>query len=159
MPLLSFEVNRTIFDNEIDRAANILYYIYCIKNKASSAEHTFNSLKAARAQLEEDIGTAISEYNDTVAQIPELTQKAENLQKKTQEVQFQLQVEEEELRNKAAPPAWVTVTRLGLKIGGTICSMIPVGQPATGMIGSVGPNVSSRIASMSSRVSTSTVGG
>jgi len=139
VPLLSFEINRTIFDNEIDSAADILYYAYCIKNKAATAEKRFESLASMRKQLEKDITTSVSQFNDTIAKIPLLRTAAENLLSRTLEAQYKLQAKETDLAQQAEeklrPPAWLVGARLGLKISGTIVSMIPVYQPAMGAIG------------------------
>ena len=144
VPMLSFEVNKTAFDDEIDRAIRQLYLAYWIKNKATTERARADALEAARDLLVEELAQAQGDYEVALTSIPVLQRTAENLQKQTIELQFGLQTKDLELEAQARQGlmprqflrAGLTGVRLGLKIGGTIVSMIPVGQPATGLIGS-----------------------
>jgi len=136
VPLLSFEVNRTIFDNEIDRAINMLYLSYWLKEEAGTAQQRVGALTDTINALKDEIVTFKQRYDDAVASLPDLESESLFLKQSIGVVQGKLQQRENELRTQAQnnlrEPWWKT----GLKIAGSICSMIPVYQPALGAIGS-----------------------
>ena len=135
VPLLSFEVNRTIFDNEIDRAINMLYLSYWLKEEAGSAQQRVGALTDTIDALKEEIVIFKKRYDEAVASFPDLETEAVFLKQSIEVMQGKLQERERELRiqaqNNLREPWWKT----GLKLAGSICSMIPVYQPALGAIG------------------------
>ena len=138
-PLLSFEVNERLFDTEIERSAEILYYTYCISNKLATAESRYNSIKKFRSQLLLDIDSAREEYGTTLERFNQLRVSAANLSTRIVQTQQDLRVKEEELIRQAVEkskdPTWLSVAKIGLKTTGVALSMLPVGQPATGLVG------------------------
>ncbi|MBN2511478.1 MAG: hypothetical protein JXB18_00940, partial [Sedimentisphaerales bacterium] len=135
-PMLSFEVNRTIFDNEIDRAINMLYLSYWLKEEASSAQQRVGALSDTIEAMKEEIVNLKQRYDEAVSSMPDLETEAVFLKQSIEVVQGKLKERENQLRQQAQEnlrePWWKT----GLKIAGSICSMIPVYQPALGAIGS-----------------------
>ena len=134
-PMLSFEVNRTIFDNEIDRAIDMLYLSYWLKEEAANAQERVDALTGTIEALKDEIITFKQRYDEAVASMPDLETEAVFLKQSIEVIQGKLHEREEELRRQAQnnlrEPWWKT----GLKIAGSICSMIPVYQPALGAIG------------------------
>lgn len=134
-PMLSFEVNRTIFDNEIDRAINMLYLSYWLREEASSAQQRVGALSDTIDAMKEEIVTLKQRYDEAVSSMPDLETEAVFLKQSIEVVQGKLKERENQLRQQAQDnlrePWWKT----GLKIAGSICSMIPVYQPALGAIG------------------------
>jgi len=135
-PMLSFEVNRTIFDNEIDRAVNMLYLSYWLREEASSAQQRVGALSETIEAMKEEIVTLKQRYDEAVSSMPDLETEAVFLKQSIEVVQGKLKERENALRiqaqNNLREPWWKT----GLKIAGSLCSMIPVYQPALGAIGS-----------------------
>ena len=135
VPLLSFEVNRTIFDNEIDRAINMLYLSYWLQEEAGSAQQRVGALTDTIDALKEEIVIFKQRYDEAVASMPDLETESVFLKQSIGVTQGKLKQREDELRTQAQnnlrEPWWKT----GLKIAGSICSMIPVYQPALGAIG------------------------
>lgn len=135
VPMLSFEVNRTIFDNEIDRAINTLYLSYWLKEEATSAQQRVGALTDTINNLKAEIDTLKQRYDEAVELLPDLETEAIFMKQKIEVIQGKLEWRENELRNQAEDnlrePWWKT----GLKIAGSICNMIPVYQPALGAIG------------------------
>ena len=132
VPMLSFEVNKSAFEDEIGRAIRQLYLAYWIKNKVISEQARVDALSDARERLREEITRAKADYEAAVAEIPILYATAQDLQKQTTELQYKLQEKEQELEKKARDEAvpgqmlWAAWTgaRIGLKIGGMMCSML-----------------------------------
>lgn len=139
VPMLSFEVNTTVFDQEIDRAINMLYLAYWVKNKAATEQQRVDALKASRDQLRLEIEQAKLDYDAAASKVPIMKNKAQSLQTRTQELIWELEAKETELvmqaTNNLRPPWWEVSIRMGLKTAGTICTMIPVYQPVLGAVG------------------------
>lgn len=136
-PLLSFEVTRTAFENEIKTAAGILFYTYLIKNRETDNTRKLEALKSLQEQLLKDNDAYLASYEKEVTKLSDLEMTARNLQKQTELLQKELKGLEENFEQQAQLTADVIATlRLSGKIAGTIVSMIPVGQPATGIVGS-----------------------
>ena len=135
VPMLSFEVNRTIFDNEIDRSIEILYLSYWLKNRAADAQQKVDALAEAREKTRAEIEDAKARLTRATELIPSLQIKAGEISNRVYTTQLDLAVLEQKLQEQAEEnleePWWKT----GLKIAGTLCSVIPVGQPALGAIG------------------------
>lgn len=135
VPMLSFEVNTTLFSNEIDRAINMLYLVYWIKHKAQTEQQRVDALATVRDQLRAELQRARSDYDDAVKRLPLLRTKANQLNSDIGTVQLQLETKETELRNDTREPSWVFGLRFGLKLSAAMCQMIPVYQPALGTVG------------------------
>ena len=135
VPKLSLEVNRTIFDNEIDRAINMLYLSYWLKEEADTAQYRVDALNDTIENLKSEITTLKQQYDKAVDSLPDMETESVFLKQNTEVVQNKLIYREEQLRQQAEDnlrePWWKT----GLKIAGSICNMIPVYQPALGAIG------------------------
>ncbi|MFC7338033.1 hypothetical protein ACFQY0_12645 [Haloferula chungangensis] len=135
VPMLSFEVNQTLFRNELDRAMNTLYLSYWIGNKAASEAERFDALNALRDAVVEQFEQTKTDYDIAVARLPLLTERANQIGAEVGSLQNELEAEEIELLNDTREEDWVTGLRIGLKISATMCQMIPVYQPALGAVG------------------------
>lgn len=135
-PLLSFEVTQSVFEKEINRSAETLYYCYCIKNTQMEAQHRYDSLTSIRKQLKEDFELYSNKYVKITARLNALESESNNLYTRTTLLQENLQSLEEHFEQQAIYTAtMISTLRLSAKIAGTIVTMLPVGQPATGIIG------------------------
>ena len=137
VPMLSFEVNLTLFENEIDRSMDILYMTYWLRNKAANDQQRVTALQTLTEKLKTQIESLKADYAKTTESIPGLETEAARIANETNLLQQKLQQLEDELRHKAEEqleqPWWKT----GLKIAGKLCSIIPVWQPALGAVGGV----------------------
>ena len=135
VPMLSFEVTQTLFQNEIDRAINLLYLTYWIGNKAATEQQRLDAMSAARDQLREQLAEAQEKYDEAMLRLPVLRTKAANLDTAIQNTQLKLEAEAIKLLNDTREEDWVVGLRIGLKISAMMCQMIPVYQPALGAVG------------------------
>ena len=135
VPMLSFEVNLTVFDNEIDRAIDLLYMTYWLGRKAKDDTQRIETLGQLQEKLKHGIEELKGRYAKATETIPELDAEAGRIANQVNLLQEQLRNLEEELRQKAEAqleePWWKT----GLKIAGTLCSVVPFWQPALGAVG------------------------
>ncbi len=135
VPMLSFEVNTTLFRNELDRAMNTLYLTYWLGNKTASEQQQLDALTALRQELRTQLEQAKLDYDDAVARLPGLQTKAAQLDTQIRTLQNQLEAEEIELLDDTREPDWVFGLRFGLKISAMMCQMIPAYQPVLGTVG------------------------
>lgn len=139
VPMLSFEVNANLFDQEIDRSLDIVYLSRWITRKQDNAAETYNALGTARTKLAAEIDAAKVSYDEAVANLAGLKGEAEAIGQRVRSVQIQLETKDNELRAQAIentrPPAWETGLRLALKTAAVVCEMVPVYQPALGAVG------------------------
>lgn len=135
VPMLSFEVNQTLFRNEMERAMRTLYLTYWIGNKAASEQQRLDALNALRDSLTERFTEARTDYDLAVARLPVLNQQADQINSAIGTLQGKLEVEEVNLLNDLREPDWVLGLRIGLKLSATMCQMIPVYQPTLGAVG------------------------
>jgi predicted nucleic acid-binding Zn-ribbon protein len=135
VPMLSFEVTLTLFENEIDRAIDQLYLTYWIGNKAATEQQQLDAMGAARNKLRDQLVQARDEYDDAMLRLPVLRTKAADLDSAIQTTQNKLEAKSIELLNDTREEDWVTGVRLGLKLSAMMCQMIPAYQPALGAVG------------------------
>jgi hypothetical protein len=135
VPMLSFEVNRTIFDNEVDRAVEVLYLAYWLREKAQDDKQRVDALEQLQVKLKQEIENLKGRYSKATESVPELEVQASKISNEVNLLQEKLKNLEEELRRRAEKqleePWWKT----GLKIAATLCSVVPVYQPALGAVG------------------------
>ena len=135
VPMLSFEVNKLIFEQEVERAMRMLYLAYWIRNKESTEANKAAALVAAREQLRTEIAQAKLDYDAAVAAVPNLMNKAEELATKIHQTQDLLVARENELLQQTQDPPWLAAVKGALKGAAMACQMIPVYQPALGAVG------------------------
>jgi len=135
VPMLSFEVNKVIFEQEIDRAIRMLYLAYWIRNKETTEANKAAALVTARDQLRAEIAQAKLDYDAAVAAIPNLSTRAEELVTKIHETQDLLVARENELLEQLQDPPWLAAIKGAFKGAAMACQMIPVYQPALGAVG------------------------
>lgn len=135
VPMLSFEVNQTLFRDELDRAMDTLYLAYWIGDKSASEQERFNALNALRDAVVEQFEQTKSDYDLAVSRLPLLNERANQIASEVGTLQNELEAEEIKLLGDTREEDWITGLRIGLKIAATMCQMVPVYQPALGAVG------------------------
>ncbi len=135
VPMLSFEVNATLFDNEIDRAIDMLYLAHWIGNTNATQTQKRNALKELSVQLISEIEEAETNYNEAMLNLGTLKTRAAEIRQIMEQRVLSLQALENQLEWQAdlntQTPWWKT----GLKMASVICKVVPLVQPAAGYIG------------------------
>ncbi len=135
VPMLSFEVNTTLFDNEIDRAIDMLYLNHWIGRTSAEQTHRHNALLELRAQLVEEKDAAIDEYDQAMQNLGTLKIRAAEVRQQMEQQVLRIQALEDRLRAQAVEntrePWWKT----GLKMAAVMCKTIPIYPPVSGYIG------------------------
>ncbi|MBI5091880.1 MAG: hypothetical protein HZB26_05470 [Candidatus Hydrogenedentes bacterium] len=135
VPMLSFEANLAAFEGEVDRSLRVLYLTYWLGSLADTALDKRDAMTYAKAELKNDLDTAIETFNTAQLAMPGLELQAANLTTHMTELQTQLQEIEERLKAKAEenlePPWW----EKALKVVGAGLKMAPAYQPVLGALG------------------------
>ncbi len=129
VPMLSFEVNKLAFEQEIDRAIRIMYLAYWVEHIAKSLEEKVEALKTARQQARGEVEAFQDEYADTMTLIPALEAEAVEISIRKDQLQEDLKQKEQDLLKEAQRivkkrhevPWW----RKALRFIGGIASTIP----------------------------------
>jgi len=101
VPMLSFEVNASAFQNEIDHAINVLYLNYWITQSAKSIGARVNALKTSRTEMMAQLEDDKTNFNAFVLKIPQLETEASNNAKDLEKIQADLASLENELIDRA----------------------------------------------------------
>lgn len=133
VPMLSFEVNKLMFEAEIEHAIDVLYLTYWIRNEANDIEDMLDALETAQDQLWTEIEQYKSDYNDVVTLIPDLetelltvSNQEEYMTKYFQNYEQQLvRQAQQNVEERHRVPEWKKFA----KVGAAICQVCPVGQP------------------------------
>lgn len=139
VPMLSFEVAATLFNQEIDRSLDIIYLSQWIATKQDSAAVTLDALSTARGKLRAEIETAKNDYDTANTTLAGLQGQLQALHSREADLIIELQAADNALHAQAVqesrPPDWEIGVRFGLKVAATTCKMVPVYQPALGEMG------------------------
>ncbi|RKX31488.1 MAG: hypothetical protein DRP71_13360 [Verrucomicrobia bacterium] len=133
VPMLSFEVNKLAFENEIPRALRVMYLNYWLGNKADTIQDKIDAMTAMRAQLKEDLKSDRTEYQQVVATIPGLEFQARKVQEGIDDAKVDIETLKNSLLDKAKNIALLKKTAKAL---GAVAEIFPVGQPYVGLAGS-----------------------
>lgn len=132
VPMLSFEVNKLAFDNEIDRALRVMYLNYWLGNIAEGLANKKEAMKALRTQLIDQIKDDRDSYSEAVEEIPTVEAQAALLQAAIDAAIVRIQQLEDSLLQKAKN---IVVLKKTARTLGKVAQTIPVYQPALGAAG------------------------
>jgi len=128
-PVLSFEVTKHIFDQEIERSIPALYLFYYLNNKIDNINNIINTMPSIKEKKEDELDLLYKLYIDFDNNLITLKEKSESIKIDIMSLQNQLinleqQLLEEaeknvELRHKI--PEWKQFVR----IASAICMCIP----------------------------------
>jgi len=135
VPMLSFEVNTTLFDNEVDRSIDMLYLAHWIGNTNATQTQKRKALKELGKQMEEEIDQATNDYNEAMLTLGTLKTRAAEIRQTMEQRILSLQALENQLKSQADTNMQTPWWKTGLKIAAVICKVVPIVQPAAGWIG------------------------
>ncbi|MEZ5275194.1 MAG: hypothetical protein R3F07_02290 [Opitutaceae bacterium] len=133
VPMLSFEVNKLAFENEIPRALRVMYLNYWLGDKAETIADKIEAMTAMREQLKEELKADRDEYTQVVATVPGLEFKAQTVQTGIDQAKIDIESIKNDLIDKAKNIALLKKTAKAL---GAVAEIFPVGQPYVGLAGS-----------------------
>jgi methyl-accepting chemotaxis protein len=142
VPMLSFEINKIAFEEEIDRAMRVLYFCYWVQKASAANEQKISALLEAKEQQADMLVQFQSSYTDAATLLPQLEAQANAIVSKMELLHQELQDLEQELTERAAyivdsihTPPKLKWWQKAAKIGGQILQVVPVFKPALAAIG------------------------
>ncbi len=137
VPLLSFEVYKGVFENEVDNAFNLLFLSYLINKSDAGIVQVSNGMKKARTSMIDEVTALQISLNDNIGRLEtyeniydQLTIKTDSLKGKLKKVEERLL---EEAKDNVETRRALSIFQSIASIGGSILSMIP--HPACQVIG------------------------
>lgn len=101
VPLLSFEVMLTNYDDEIDRAIPTLYMYYWLSRIDQTLEHKIEASQFAASKKEQEIQKNQDLINSLVLEIPVIKDKCTEIESKINELTLQAEIIKNNLLSKA----------------------------------------------------------
>ena len=138
VPMLSFEVNKAAFEEEVNKAINVLYFCYWIQKENTSREQKISSLQTARTELEGLLSGYQNDYIQAVTRLPQVESEAQNISAEIKLLISDLEELEALLLERATyitRPKKVSLWRRITRTVGKIAQVVPLYQPALGVIG------------------------
>lgn len=142
VPMLSFEVNKIAFEEEIDHALKVLYLCYWLQRTNAKNEQRTSALVAVKKQQEELLITFQSVYNEAIALLPQLEAQADAVAAEIDIIQKDLEQLEQELLERSKyiveerhKPPKHSLWRKIVGTVGAIAQVVPLYQPALGAVG------------------------
>ncbi len=126
VPMLSFEVNKLAFDNEIQRALRVMYLNYWLGHKATTIQDQIDALTKLRTELRAEVVDDRAAYATAIAAIPGLEYQASQVQTKINQAKTDIETLKNDLLQKAKDIALLKKTARAL---GAVAEIFPVGQP------------------------------
>ncbi|AEE53212.1 T9SS type A sorting domain-containing protein [Haliscomenobacter hydrossis] len=142
VPLLSFEVNKIAFEEEIDHAIKVLYFCYWLQRINANNEQKNSALISVKKQQEELLMAFQNAYNQAIALLPQLEAQADAVAAEIDIIQKDLEQLEQELLERSKyvveerhkPPKRSSWRKIVGTVG-AIAQVVPLYQPALGAIG------------------------
>jgi hypothetical protein len=134
VPMLSFEVNKIAFENEISRALNIMYLNYWLGNKATDLASRIDAMTTLRGEIRDQIETDRNDYGNLVDSIPGLEFEAGRIEREINQTKIDIETLKNDLLEKAKRR--VLLKKSAVILGG-IAQVFPIGQPLVGIAGTI----------------------
>jgi len=133
VPMLSFEVNKAAFEQEIDKAIQVMYLSYWLENIANSNEQRLNACTNALQQVKQDLSDNRDLINQLILLIPELQDQATALQQQIDDLVVKINQKTQQLLAQAKSNVkkqneWGVVCGVLTciaEVAPVVCSLIP----------------------------------
>ena len=142
VPMLSFEVNKAAFEEEVGRAIGILYFCYWVQRENATNEQRISAIQTTRTKLQETLIKYQSEYIEASLLLPQLENKSQNITDEITILINDLEKLEAELLERATyltieanKPPKKSLWRKIAKTVGKIAQVVPIYQPVLGIVG------------------------
>jgi len=139
VPMLSFELTRKAFDNEVKHAINSMYLSYWIAKAETTLINRKQGMQNMIALLKSGIDESTALLTKAIQNLPVIEVEARNIAGEVAVLQQSLKWLEEELIERAENNVedrhkldrWKKTARFL----GAVCTIVPIGQPVLGGIG------------------------
>jgi len=131
VPLLAFDVQYALFENEIGRATNIMALATLVGDSAQHVDSRKNAIVELKGKVREERVTLVNESNTIASKVTPLHDRLVEVIARTDALVDYIKKREEALAQEASGNiSEQQNTRAALKVMGALCKVVPVGQPA-----------------------------
>jgi hypothetical protein len=136
VPMLSFEANMSLFEQEIGDAIRVFFLAYWIEKNKQKEQKAAATIKEAMERLREETERAIKDSDAALKTLVKLEEQGASIDGEITRLSSSLLTKEQELRDQAqADLTREHMFRSAAKIIGGVMQLVPVGQPALGAFG------------------------
>jgi len=142
VPMLSFEVTKSAYENEISHAMRVLYLDYWVENKAERMQDRIGAFQTAREEFIAEVEDFREQYDAATRIIPALEAESVEILERIESVQTELKELEQTLIERAQhivedrhKPPKLPWWKKALRTIGSVCKVFPIGQPILGSVG------------------------
>jgi len=143
VPMVSFEVTKAMFDQEIDRAMRVMYLSYWIKNTNQTMTQKRAAMQTALDETKGLLEENLTAYDEVIAILPTLESRSQEISAEVDTTLAQISRMENEMMERAEAiveynhrPKKRAWWQKACDIAGKVMQVIPLYQPALGAIGS-----------------------
>ncbi len=146
-PMISFELSIVAFSQQIDHSIDTMYLTYWLKKTSANNQSKLAGLWRLRNKTGEKVKESLNKLEELDKIMPQLQREANDTDNLEAQTRSSLAALNSELQRQAAETVKnKRILSTVFKVLGTICSIIPVGQPMLGQIGgTLGDVVSSAV--------------
>lgn len=142
VPMVSFEVTKAMFEQEINRAISVFYLSYWIKNTNSSIAQKRAAMQSAVAETKGLLSENLTAYDEINGMLPMLESRAEEINVEVDSTLAWITRLEDEMMQRAEAivaynnrPKKRSWWRKVCDVAGKVCQAFPLFQPALGAVG------------------------
>lgn len=136
VPMLSFQANKTLFENELGDSIKAMFLAHWIEHNQQRTQKAAAALDKALATLRAESDEALEDYDAAQLQADDLQIRLNQITNKLHLAQQNLEGTESRTKQQLKNDAQLEhILRSSGKILGGILQLIPVGQPVAGAFG------------------------
>jgi hypothetical protein len=132
VPLLSFEVTKQLYEDEVSVAGDILYLTNFLTERADEAIDRAAAIARLRAEIEREIEDFEDALAKNTARMDALAEAAARIQSDISRIGGDLEARRQDLESQAQLQAGL---KKAFRVAGAVLPMIPVAQPALAVAG------------------------
>lgn len=132
VPMLSFEITKKLFEDEVVAAGEILYLTYYLNERAESLQARSAAIARVQAELTREVDDFTEALEETRDTMENLELEAMAIDRERGQLEEALKAREDTLRFSAQ---WSAGLKKSFRIAGAVLPLVPVGQPAVGIAG------------------------
>lgn len=136
VPMLSFQANKELFENEVDVALRVMFLAHWVESKENRERKAAATLTKAANHLREESTKALADYEAAYNKLNDLETRANRVKEDLEDCALSLATTEANLRSKVKDDLKLEhILRSSGKILGGVMQLIPAGQPVLGGFG------------------------
>lgn len=136
VPMLSFQANMQLFENEVDVALRVMFLAHWVESKENRERKAAATLTKTANHLREESTKALADYQAAYNKLDDLETRVNKVRLDLEDCAQELATTESNLRSKVKGDLQLEhILRSSGKVLGGVMQLIPAGQPVVGAFG------------------------